>query len=255
MKTTVIKIFAFILAAAMCASFAGCSKSEPEKESGDNAGISNSPMVNVADGDDEGGAGESDDGQDIGTTGSEEDTENAEESTAPEGDSAETEESAAPEEETSAGEEDGDAPENNGETETAVITTEQQPVPSDKGEAIAQTALSAVGYDFLFGGESPEEGGFDNSGLIYYALTQNGISCPRTTNEMLGIGTEIGYDELSSGDPVFFKMNDGSDIVFGGIYIGDGQAVMSLSEDIPVKIVDVATNYYKDVFLCGIRVI
>ena len=250
MKTTVIKIFALILAAAMCASFAGCSKSEPEKESGDNAGISNSPMVNVAG--DEGGADKSDTEQNEGTAGSDE---NAEESTAPEGDAAETEEGTDPDEENAVGEEEADVPEKNTETETAVITTEQQPVPSDNGEAIAQTALSAVGYDFLFGGESPEEGGFDNSGLIYYALTQNGISCPRTTNEIIGIGTEIGYDELSSGDIVFFKMNDGSDIVFGGVYIGEGQAVMSLSEDIPVKIVDVATNYYKGVFLCGIRVI
>lgn len=277
MKTTITKIFAIILAAVMCASFAACKQSEPENDTNDNKsdGASNSPLVNVAEDDkqgDDGSAAENDgdeteddaDSPEEDMTAGEEST-TPEESTAPEEDAEEgtapeedAEEGNDPEEDAGSNTEDGedtDIPEKEDDTETAVITTEneQQPPSSDKGEAVAQTAESTVGYDFLFGGDSPEEGGFDNSGVIYYAFTQNGISCPRALSEIFKAGAEVGYDELGRGDAVFFRLDDGSDTVFGGIYVGDGKAVMSFSEGIPVHIVDVATDYYKATFVKGVR--
>lgn len=269
MKTTITKIFAFLLAATICASFAACSQSEPQNDTDVSDSSSTTPAVNVPDGDDQDTEGSADD-----ENGGENDAEDNDgeqtsdlpdaaateegETTAPE-ESTSPEESTAPEEEPdsdSADEDGNEGPENEGDTETAVITTEeeQQPAPAGKGDAIAQKAESAVGYDYLYGGKSPEDGGFDNSGLVYYALTANGITCPRTTAEIMKIGSEVSYDELRRGDVVIFKMDDGSDIVFSGVYIGDGQAVMSFSEGIPVKIVDVATNYYRNTFVKGVRV-
>ena len=275
MKTTFTKIFAVILAAVMCASLAACNRNAPENDIEDNKNsnsASNNQLVNVVDDDKQEGEDKSEgEGEDEGEGESADDgdtTENdgeetGEDTASPEEDVTTNEESTLPEEET--GEEtkedneteESDTNENGGESETVVITTgeEQQPAPAGKGEAVAQTAESAVGYDFLFGGDSPEDGGFDNSGLIYYAFTQNGINCPRQLSEIIKIGTEVGYDDLSKGDAVFFKMTDGSDAVFGGVYVGDGKAVMSFSEGIPVKTVDITTEHYKNMFVKGVRTV
>ena len=257
MKTTITKIFALVLAAAMCASLAACGKSETADDNRDSSGsVSNSPLINNAE-ENEGGEPE-----DSGTESSEEEQTPESDNTAAAEENVTGTEEAHPEstpaedeaaEDTEA--EESEAEEKDSETETSVITTEaQQTAPAGKGEAVAQTAESAVGYDYLYGGKSPEDGGFDNSGLICYAFTENGISCPRTIPEIMKIGAEVSYDGLSKGDAVFFKMDDGSDIVFGGVYAGDGKAVISFSEGIPVKLVDITTNYYRSTFLCGVRV-
>lgn len=264
MKTTIRKIYAIVIAAAICTSLAACSQKETGNDIGDNSGnASNSPLVNTVGDDGQGDEGDTEevgDGQeseedegaakdDDVTTSDEESPDSEEEpETDPEGEGKDDEDEDD--------DEDGQLPEKEEETETSVITpeTEQQPVDTEKGDAIAKTAESTVGYDFLFGGESPEEGGFDNSGVIYYALTQNGIHCPRLLRDIREIGTKVSYDELKRGDLVFFMMDDGSDAVFGGVYVGEGKAVMSFSEGIPVKIVDVSVSYYRNIFIKGVRV-
>lgn len=273
MKTTITKIFAVILAAVMCASLAACNRNAPKNDIEDNKNsnsASNNQLVNVVDDDKQEGEDESegeseDEGEGEGESADDGDTtendgeETGEDTASPEEDATTNEESTLPEEETEEDNktEESDTNENGGESETVVITTgeEQQPAPAGKGEAVAQTAESAVGYDFLFGGDSPEDGGFDNSGLIYYAFTENGINCPRQLSEIIKIGTEVGYDDLSKGDAVFFKMTDGSDVIFGGVYVGDGKAVMSFSEGIPVKTVDITTEHYKNMFVKGVRTV
>lgn len=257
MKNTFTKIFAFILAAAVCASFAGCSQSEQKDGAGGNSeSVSNSQSVSPGEVDDtaeEDGAGESNEDADGSESASEENE--PEESTAPAGEGEEApagDDGEASEDDGEAAGDDGEAPEN---SETAVLVPEGEQIPaSDIGKLIAETAISAVGYDFLFGGASPEDGGFDNSGVIYYALTQNGVSCPRQLGDIMAIGTQVDYDGLRAGDPVFFRLDEGSDVVFGGVYVGDGQAVMSFSEGIPVKVVDITSSYYRSNFVYGISV-
>lgn len=150
-------------------------------------------------------------------------------------------------EETTAPDESGEITAANTETSLAAET---EPVPSEgKGEAIARVAKEQEGKAFAFGKASPDEG-FDNSGLIYYALTANGISCPRTGFEELG--GKLDYDALKIGCPVFFQEDNGN--VFGGIYIGDGKAVISFSEEKPVTVTDITTNYYREHFAYGIDI-
>lgn len=153
-------------------------------------------------------------------------------------------------------------PDKSPETETTpLVTKEKEDAPSDgkalapaeKANSIVGLAKSLAGNEFKFGGASPEDG-FDNSGLIYYVLTQNGIACPRLTHEIARIGSKIGYDELQPGDLVFFCMENSGNPDFGGIYVGDGQMMISMSDGIPVKSVDITTNYYKTTFVHGIAV-
>ena len=106
---------------------------------------------------------------------------------------------------------------------------------------------------FFFGGCTPEQG-FDNSGLVYYALTQNGVECPRYTDGIVSMGTQVNYDQLKKGDITVFKMDDADGYKFVGIYIGDGKAVISTTDDEPVKIADLTSNWYQSAFQYGISV-
>ena len=122
---------------------------------------------------------------------------------------------------------------------------------------IVATANSLVGIDYALGKSSPEEG-FDNSGLIYYVLRENGyINCPRGTTAQLTMGTTISYDQAKPGDVMFFSDTyEGAEEenVFGGISVGDGQLVYSPYPGEKVKYANVTNSYWKDKFKCAISV-
>lgn len=144
----------------------------------------------------------------------------------------------------------------NQQPETSVIPDNTRPEadtpvnPDEKAEAIAKLAEAQEGVKFNFGYADPVNG-FDNSGLPYYALTQNGINCPRTTGEISKIGSKVEYDNLQRGDLVFFQMNESGNVDFTGVYVGNGKAVIATSEDRPVTITDITTAWYRNAFLYG----
>ena len=137
-------------------------------------------------------------------------------------------------------------------------TSESQPAEDEASEPVAPeaegliaTAESLIGVPFVDGGDAPD--GFDNSGFIYYVLRQNGyITCPRDIAGQTQIGTALDYDELKSGDLVFF-MNDGSTAAgFGGIYTGNGTMIACLMPGTNVREVDISGSYYREHFYCGV---
>lgn len=122
--------------------------------------------------------------------------------------------------------------------------------PSEKGEAIAKSAYDMLDKPFVEGGYSAETG-FDNSGLIYYALTSNGIDCPRGLIAQKEMGTEVTLENLEKGDIVFIK--DG-DSFFGGVYTGDDTLVFSPYPEQKVRTASLKSVYYIDNFLKAVRV-
>lgn len=119
------------------------------------------------------------------------------------------------------------------------------------GQRVADMASSLIGSPFVLNGDSPS--GFDNSGLIYYVLRQNGfITCPRTTDAQSRMGTRIERDKIKVGDLVFFELEGSGEADFGGIYIGNGKMVASLNPDTNVVEVDITTDYYTASFYGGI---
>ena len=67
---------------------------------------------------------------------------------------------------------------------------------TDLRRQIVATAEALVGIDYVSGMASPEQG-FDNSGLIYYVLRENGfINCPRGTAAQKEMGTSIDFDDI-----------------------------------------------------------
>lgn len=130
-------------------------------------------------------------------------------------------------------------------------SNDTEPVaPSQKGDVIAKAAYDMLDKPFTDGGYKPETG-FDNSGLIYYALTNAGLECPRGLTAQKDMGKEVQLSDLQKGDVVFIK--DG-DSFFGGIYTGDDTMVFSPYPGQKVRTANLKSIYYIDNFLKAVRV-
>lgn len=72
------------------------------------------------------------------------------------------------------------------------------------GNDVVKKARELIGYPYRWGGDSPSEGGFDCSGLIYYIYTSFGISVSRTTYTQINDGRKItDKNKLQLGDLIF----------------------------------------------------
>lgn len=111
-------------------------------------------------------------------------------------------------------------------------------VPSETDGSIAATAVEIakryVGLPYVWGGDDPSDGGFDCSGLIYYAYKQAGFSgwtTRETTYTMIKKGWAVsGYNDLRVGDAIF--PNSGH--VY--MYIGNNQIIEAPSTGKNIRI-------------------
>lgn len=128
---------------------------------------------------------------------------------------------------------------------------------NDLRTQIVSTAEALVGIDYVSGMATPEQG-FDNSGLIYYVLRENGfINCPRGTAAQKEMGTTVPLSEIEPGDILFFTDKDsetGEMIDFAGIYTGNGQLIYSPYPGEKVKFADLNSSYWQNCFSCAVRV-
>ncbi|HEU4977466.1 MAG TPA: peptidoglycan-binding protein [Solirubrobacteraceae bacterium] len=84
----------------------------------------------------------------------------------------------------------------------ASTTTTAAPAAASGVQAAVSAAMSRVGDPYRAGGTSP--GGFDCSGLVYWAMHQAGISVPRTSFSQYGAGAPVPSSQIQAGDLVFF---------------------------------------------------
>ena len=101
-----------------------------------------------------------------------------------------------------------------------------------------QAARSQIGMPYVSGGESPGEGGFDCSGLTYYAWKQVDVTLPRTSSAQYAWTERITKAELKPGDLVFYSSSGStSSITHVALYAGNGKIIqahkpgVALSED------------------------
>ena len=106
------------------------------------------------------------------------------------------------------------------------------------GQRAAKAALRAVGVPYRWGGSSPA-GGFDCSGLVYWAYGRLGVSVPHSSYALYGLGRNVPRSRLKAGDVLFF-----SGLGHVGLYIGRGRMVHAPQSGRTVEIVPLGRSHY-----------
>ncbi len=110
---------------------------------------------------------------------------------------------------------------------------ESRGIPREKARLlgnVVSTALEEMGQPYVWGGTGDGQGGFDCSGLIYFAYARHGVRIPRTSagQSTAGIAIERQRDALLPGDVLTFAEN-GSDVTHVGLYVGEDRFIHSAS--------------------------
>ncbi|GFI44183.1 putative endopeptidase [Lachnospiraceae bacterium] len=82
-------------------------------------------------------------------------------------------------------------------------------------------ACQFIGNPYVWGGTSLTNGA-DCSGFVQSVYAHFGISLPRTTRDLVSVGTPVSYDQAIPGDIILY---DGH----VGIYMGNGQIVNAIN--------------------------
>jgi cell wall-associated NlpC family hydrolase len=103
---------------------------------------------------------------------------------------------------------------------------------------LCQYAITFVGKKYVWGGESPEEGGWDCSGLMQYIFKQFGVNLPRVAASQYhsSIGVHVSKSDLQSGDVLYFNWEYSSATrskgpTHTGMYVGGGKMVHARNPD------------------------
>lgn len=109
------------------------------------------------------------------------------------------------------------------------------------GQDVANYAMQFVGYNYSWGGSSPETG-FDCSGFVYYVYKQFGYTMNRVAQDQASNGVHVDPGAIMPGDVLCFYSGS-SYIGHSGIYIGDGKFVHASNSTTGV-IISELSGYY-----------
>jgi cell wall-associated NlpC family hydrolase len=117
------------------------------------------------------------------------------------------------------------------------------------GERAARIALRAVGVPYRWGGTSPS-GGFDCSGLVYWAYGRLGVALPHSSYALAAEGRAVRRSRLRPGDLLFFYG-------FGhvGLYVGQGRMVHAPHAGERVEVVRLAASGYSSALVAARRLV
>lgn len=110
--------------------------------------------------------------------------------------------------------------------------------------SLVQTALSYVGYPYVWGGTSLTNG-VDCSGFTMQIMAKYGVYLPHSASAQAGYGRSVSSSELQPGDLIFY--GSGSDISHVAIYIGNGQIVHASNSRDGIK---VSNAFYRTPVCC-----
>jgi len=112
-------------------------------------------------------------------------------------------------------------------------------------------ATAMLGQPYRWGGNAP--GGFDCSGLVFYAAGVAGMTMPRTAAEQIRVGKAVPRDELRAGDLVFMHLKRKQ--LHVGIAIDGDRFVNAPAAGGQVRIDSLASPLYARAFLQARRVV
>ena len=96
---------------------------------------------------------------------------------------------------------------------------------------VAYEALQYLGVPYVWGGKDPATG-LDCSGLVQVVYAKFGVNLAYYSRAQAKLGVGVGYDDLQSGDLVFF----GRPIHHVGIYLGEGYYIHAPKRNDFVKV-------------------
>ncbi len=122
-------------------------------------------------------------------------------------------------------------------------------------EGIIATAMDQIGKPYRRGNEGPNS--YDCSGLVYYCLTQNGVSIGRYSAANYAKVSEwkkiSKMSNLQRGDLIFYSDDGASSVSHVGICLGDGTMIDASSSKSSIVHRSHTTSYWKRNFVCGRR--
>lgn len=135
-------------------------------------------------------------------------------------------------------------------------------VVNNLGETREQRVNSVIGYaksflgtPYVYGGDSPSDGGFDCSGFTQYVFGKYGYTLNRISRDQALNGTYVSRANIQPGDLIFYSFEGNGVISHLGIYLGDGKMIHSPRTGDVVKITDITTSYWRDRYVTARRII
>jgi murein DD-endopeptidase len=128
------------------------------------------------------------------------------------------------------------------------------PAPTPAAEQrtlLVDGATAMLGQPYRFGGAQP--GGFDCSGLVFYAAAAAGVRVPRTAAEQLGSGVSVHRADLRGGDLIFMKLANKE--LHVGLALDNQRFIHAPSRRGYVRIDSLAAPPYSTGFIAARRVI
>ena len=107
------------------------------------------------------------------------------------------------------------------EEEAAARAREEAEAKAGTGKAIVDFACQFIGNPYVWGGTSLTNGA-DCSGFVQSVFAHFGVSLPRTTRDLVSVGTPVSYDQAIPGDLILYSGHV-------GIYMGNGQIVNAIN--------------------------
>ncbi len=112
------------------------------------------------------------------------------------------------------------------------------------GSRIVTYAKQFLGWRYVWGGHSPDAGGFDCSGFIHWVLGQNGITSGYDSVADMEIGSPVPLNAIQPGDVLIWSNTYMPGPSHSGIYIGGGRFIHAENYSSGVTISDMADEYY-----------
>jgi murein DD-endopeptidase len=131
-----------------------------------------------------------------------------------------------------------------------IAAAAQTPAPGQRA-LMVDGATAMLGQPYRFGGAEP--GGFDCSGLVFYAAAAAGVRVPRTATEQLGSGVAVHRADLRAGDLIFMKLAHKE--LHVGLALDNQRFIHAPSRGGYVRIDSLAVPPYSTGFIAARRVI
>lgn len=131
----------------------------------------------------------------------------------------------------------------------------QETTRQEKVDAVIAYSKSLLGTPYVYGGDSPSDGGFDCSGFTQYVFGRYGYTLNRVSRDQALNGTYVSRAYIQPGDLIFYSFEGNGIISHVGIYLGNGKMINSPKAGDVVKISDVSTSYWTSRYVTARRII